>query len=186
MSQKNTAVKSSKTAWIVGIVGMVVAIAAAVVAVVVFHLPFGPSQTVASNETTEVVAETDDPMEVIQNYEKFMMDYADYAEMLNSQDGIPADKMEAYAEWLKEFDQINAQFNAVSDKELTPEQEAYFDEVIDRVDKRMREATGSELAGIPRSEEEAEAQQEARKKAAEESAQSSEESTSTDSTESAE
>ncbi|KFI61948.1 putative chemotaxis sensory transducer [Bifidobacterium cuniculi] len=161
--EQQSKTKHRKT-WIIVAVAAVAAIATALVAVFVFHLPFGDTQAEAEQETTsEVTPSTTDPMEVIKNYEQFMMDYADYAEMLNSQDGIPADKAEGYAEWLKSFDDINAQFEAVSDTELTPEQEAYFDEVIDRVDQRMREATGSELAGIPRSAEEAEEQYEARK-----------------------
>lgn len=54
--------------------------------------------------------------------------------------------------------------------EAHPEQEKYFDEVIDKVDKRMKEATGSELAGIPRSAEEAEKQAEERQKEADRTA----------------
>ncbi len=63
-----------------------------------------------------------------------------------------------------------AQFDAVSNSKLTPEQEKYFEEVIDKVDKRMKEATGSELAGIPRSAEEAKKQAEERQKEADRTA----------------
>lgn len=174
--------QSKKTAWIIGIIGVVVAVVAACVAVFVFHLPQRGAEPQASAETvtaeasaspsesTTVTPSTTDPMEVIRNYEDFMMKYADFAEMLNSQDGMPASKAEEYADWLASFDDIMAQFNAVSNTELTPEQEKYFDEVIDKVDKRMKEATGSELAGIPRSAEEAEKQAEERQKEADRTA----------------
>lgn len=174
--------QSKKTAWIIGIIGVVVAVVAACVAVFVFHLPQRGAEPQASAETvaaeasaspsesTTVTPSTTDPMEVIRNYEDFMMKYADFAEMLNSQDGMPASKAEEYADWLASFDDIMAQFNAVSNTELTPEQEKYFDEVIDKVDKRMKEATGSELAGIPRSAEEAKKQAEERQKEADRTA----------------
>lgn len=174
--------QSKKTAWIIGVIGVVVAVVAACVAVFVFYLPQRGAEPQASAETvaaeasaspsesTTVTPSTTDPMEVIRNYEDFMMKYADFAEMLNSQDGMPASKAEEYADWLASFDDIMAQFNAVSNTELTPEQEKYFDEVIDKVDKRMKEATGSELAGIPRSAEEAKKQAEERQKEADRTA----------------
>ena len=175
--------QSKKTAWIIGIIGVVVAVMAACVAVFVFHLPQrgaepqASAETVSSAETspspsesTTVTPSTTDPMEVIRNYEDFMMKYADFAEMLNSQDGMPASKAEEYTDWLASFDDMMAQFDAVSNSKLTPEQEKYFDEVIDKVDKRMKEATGSELAGIPRSAEEAEKQAEERQKEADRAA----------------
>lgn len=174
--------QSKRTAWIIGVIGVVVAVVAACVAVFVFHLPQRGAEPQASAETvaaeasaspsesTTVTPSTTDPMEVIRNYEDFMMKYADFAEMLNSQDGMPASKAEEYADWLASFDDIMAQFNAVSNTELTPEQEKYFDEVIDKVDKRMKEATGSELAGIPRSAEEAKKQAEERQKEADRTA----------------
>ncbi len=174
--------QSKRTAWIIGVIGVVVAVVAACVAVFVFYRPQRGAEPQASAETvaaeasaspsesTTVTPSTTDPMEVIRNYEDFMMKYADFAEMLNSQDGMPASKAEEYADWLASFDDIMAQFNAVSNTELTPEQEKYFDEVIDKVDKRMKEATGSELAGIPRSAEEAEKQAEERQKEADRTA----------------
>lgn len=174
--------QSKRTAWIIGVIGVVVAVVAACVAVFVFYLPQRGAEPQASAETvaaeasaspsesTTVTPSTTDPMEVIRNYEDFMMKYADFAEMLNSQDGMPASKAEEYADWLASFDDIMAQFNAVSNTELTPEQEKYFDEVIDKVDKRMKEATGSELAGIPRSAEEAKKQAEERQKEADRTA----------------
>ena len=174
--------QSKRTAWIIGVIGVVVAVVAACVAVFVFYRPQRgaepqtSAETVAAeasaspSESTTVTPSTTDPMEVIRNYEDFMMKYADFAEMLNSQDGMPASKAEEYADWLASFDDIMAQFNAVSNTELTPEQEKYFDEVIDKVDKRMKEATGSELAGIPRSAEEAEKQAEERQKEADRTA----------------
>ncbi|EFA22533.1 DUF6591 domain-containing protein [Bifidobacterium gallicum] len=119
--------------------------------------------------TSAVTPSTTEPMEVIKNYEQFMMDYADYAEMLNSAEGIPADKLEGYTQWLARFDDIQAQFDAVSDTKLTPEQEAYFDDVIDRVNKRMIEATGTTAVAIPRSAEEAEKLQAQREEEAEKS-----------------
>ncbi|RYQ07478.1 DUF6591 domain-containing protein [Bifidobacterium pseudolongum] len=174
--------QSKRTAWIIGVIGVVVAVVAACVAVFVFYLPQRGAEPQASAETvaaeasaspsesTTVTPSTTDPMEVIRNYEDFMMKYADFAEMLNSQDGMPASKAEEYADWLASFDDIMAQFNAVSNTELTPEQEKYFDEVIDKVDKRRKEATGSELAGIPRSAEEAKKQAEERQKEADRTA----------------
>lgn len=177
--------QSKKTAWIIGIIGVVVAVVAACVAVFVFHLPQHDAEPPASAETvssaeaspspspsesTTVTPSTTDPMEVIRNYEDFMMKYADFAEMLNSQDGMPASKAEEYTDWLASFDDMMAQFDAVSNSKLTPEQEKYFDEVIDKVDKRMKEPTGSELAGIPRSAEEAEKQAEERQKEADRTA----------------
>lgn len=174
--------QSKKTAWIIGIIGVVVAVVAACVAVFVFYLPQRGAEPQASAETaaaeaspspsesTKVTPSTTDPMEVIRNYEDFMMKYADFAEMLNSQDGMPASKAEEYTDWLASFDDMMAQFDAVSNSKLTPEQEKYFDEVIDKVDKRMKEATGSELAGIPRSAEEAEKQAEERQKEADRTA----------------
>lgn len=175
--------QSRKTAWIIGVIGVVVAVVAACVVVFVFHLPQRDAEPQASTETvsstevspspsesTKVTPSTTDPMQVIRNYEDFMMKYADFAEMLNSQDGMPASKAEEYTDWLASFDDMMAQFNAVSDSELTPEQEQYFDEVINKVDKRMKEATGSELAGIPRSAEEAEKQAEERQKEADRTA----------------
>lgn len=175
--------QSKKTAWIVGVIGVVVAVVAACVAVFVFHLPQRGSEPEASAETvasaeaspspsasTKVTPSTTEPMEVIRNYEDFMMKYADYAEMLNSTEGIPASKIDDYTDWLASFDDMMAQFDAVSNSELTPEQEKYFDEVIDKVDKRMKEATGSELAGIPRSAEEAKKQAEERQKEADRTA----------------
>ncbi|RYQ17983.1 chemotaxis sensory transducer [Bifidobacterium pseudolongum subsp. globosum] len=173
--------QSKKTAWIIGIIGVVVAVVAACVAVFVFYLPQRGAEPQASAETaaeaspspsesTKVTPSTTDPMEVIRNYEDFMMKYADFAEMLNSQDGMPASKAEEYTDWLASFDDMMAQFDAVSNSKLTPEQEKYFDEVIDKVDKRMKEATGSELAGIPRSAEEAEKQVEERQKEADRTA----------------
>lgn len=174
--------QSKRTAWIIGVIGVVVAVVAACVAVFVFYRPQRGAEPQASAETvaaeasaspsesTTVTPSTTDPMEVIRNYEDFMMKYADFAEMLNSQDGMPASKAEEYADWLASFDDIMAQFNAVSNTELTPEQEKYFDEVIDKVDKRMKEPTGSELAGIPRSAEEAEKQAEERQKEADRTA----------------
>lgn len=174
--------QSKRTAWIIGVIGVVVAVVAACVAVFVFYLPQRGAEPQASAETvaaeasaspsesTTVTPSTTDPMEVIRNYEDFMMKYADFAEMLNSQDGMPASKAEEYADWLASFDDMMAQFDAVSNSKLTPEQEKYFDEVIDKVDKRMKEATGSELAGIPRSAEEAEKQAEERQKEADRTA----------------
>lgn len=174
--------QSKKTAWIIGIIGVVVAVVAACVAVFVFYLPQRGAEPQASaktaaaeaspspSESTKVTPSTTDPMEVIRNYEDFMMKYADFAEMLNSQDGMPASKAEEYTDWLASFDDMMAQFDAVSNSKLTPEQEKYFDEVIDKVDKRMKEATGSELAGIPRSAEEAEKQVEERQKEADRTA----------------
>lgn len=175
--------QSRKTAWIIGVIGVVVAVVAACVAVFVFHLPQRDTEPQASAETvsgteaspspsesTKVTPSTTDPMQVIHNYEDFMMKYADFAEMLNSQDGMPASKAEEYTDWLASFDDMMAQFDAVSNSKLTPEQEKYFDEVIDKVDKRMKEATGSELAGIPRSAEEAEKQAEERQKEADRTA----------------
>ncbi len=174
--------QSKKTAWIIGIIGVAVAVVAACVAVFVFHLPQRGAEPQASAETaaaeaspspsesTTVTPSTTDPMEVIRNYEDFMMKYADFAEMFNSQDGMPASKAEEYTDWLASFDDMMAQFDAVSNSKLTPEQEKYFDEVIDKVDKRMKEATGSELAGIPRSAEEAEKQAEERQKEADRTA----------------
>lgn len=175
--------QSKKTAWIIGIIGVIVAVVAACVAVFVFYLPQRGAEPQASAETvaaaeaspspsesTKVTPSTTDPMEVIRNYEDFMMKYADFAEMLNSQDGMPASKAEEYTDWLASFDDMMAQFDAVSNSKLTPEQEKYFDEVIDKVDKRMKEATGSELAGIPRSAEEAKKQAEERQKEADRTA----------------
>lgn len=174
--------QSKRTAWIIGVIGVVVAVVAACVAVFVFYLPQRGAEPQASAETvaaeasaspsesTTVTPSTTDPMEVIRNYEDFMMKYADFAEMLNSQDGMPASKAEEYADWLASFDDIMAQFDAVSNSKLTPEQEKYFDEVIDKVDKRRKEATGSELAGIPRSAEEAKKQAEERQKEADRTA----------------
>ncbi len=91
--------QSKKTAWVIGIIGVVVAVVAACVAVFVFHLPQRGAEPQASAETvaaaeaspspsesTKVTPSTTDPMEVIRNYEDFMMKYADFAEMLNSQD----------------------------------------------------------------------------------------------------
>ena len=135
--------QSRRTAWIIGVIGVVVAVVAACVAVFVFYRPQRGAEPQASAETvaaeasaspsesTTVTPSTTDPMEVIRNYEDFMMKYADFAEMLNSQDGMPASKAEEYADWVASFDDIMAQFNAVSNTELTPEQEKYFDEVID-------------------------------------------------------
>lgn len=174
--------QSKRTAWIIGVIGVVVAVVAACVAVFVFYLPQRGAEPQASAETvaaeasaspsesTTVTPSTTDPMEVIRNYEDFMMKYADFAEMLNSQDGMPASKAAEYTDWLASFDDMMAQFDAVSNSKLTPEQEKYFDEVIDKVDKRMKEATGSELAGIPRSAEEAEKQAEERQKEADRTA----------------
>ena len=143
--------QSKKTAWIIGIIGVVVAVVAACVAVFVFYLPQRGAEPQASAETvaaaeaspspsesTKVTPSTTDPMEVIRNYEDFMMKYADFAEMLNSQDGMPASKAEEYTDWLASFDDMMAQFDAVSNSKLTPEQEKYFDEVIDKVDGAVR------------------------------------------------
>lgn len=158
--------KSKKTVWITGVVVLIAVVAAACVAVLALRLPGrgGDTAAAAASPTSQSAVDerttpsTTDPMEVIENYETFMMQYADYAEMLNSQDGIPADQAAGYAEWLARFDDVIAQFEAVQDVELTPEQERYFDEVIDRVDDRMVEATGSELVRTPRSAQEAEEQ----------------------------
>lgn len=161
---------SRKAIWI--IVGSAIAALVATALIVVFVVKPFDSEPAAEEaaSTSEVTPSTTDPMEVIANYEAFMMEYADYLEMLNSDQGIPSDKVEEYADWIAQFDDINAQLNAVNDVELTEEQQEYFDEVIDRVDARLKEASGDDLIGIPRTEEEAEAQAEARASASASSA----------------
>ncbi len=176
-----------KKIWIIAVVGVV---AAALVAVgIIVALRFNtkedasaeakPSASTSQSadadkegedgEKKKVTPSTTDPEQVMKNYEEFMTKYAYYAKLLNSQDGLPADEVDGYIEWNSQMEDILAQFEAVQDTELTPEQKKEFDAMLDRVDDMMVEATGSELVRTPRTAEEAEKLAEERKKAAEES-----------------
>ncbi|PAU70081.1 hypothetical protein B1400_0275 [Bifidobacterium italicum] len=174
-----------KKIWIIAVVGVVAAALVAVGVIVALRLnakgdavaeakpAASASQSAASGdedgEKKKVTPSTTDPEQVMKNYEEFMTKYAYYAKLLNSQDGLPADEVDGYIEWNSQMEDILAQFEAVQDTELTPEQKKEFDAMLDRVDDMMVEATGSELVRTPRTAEEAEKLAEERKKAAEES-----------------
>lgn len=176
--------QSKKRIWIIAIVGVVVAALIAVGVIVALRLnakgdavaeakpAASASQSAASGDEDgekKVTPSTTDPEQVMKNYEEFMTKYAYYATLLNSQDGLPADEVDAYLEWNSQMEDVLAQIDAVKDTELTPEQQKRFDAMLDRVDDMMVEATGSELVRTPRSAEEAEQQAKDREKAAEES-----------------